>query len=96
MRDLAVACSAAILAEECSLDLNHVEETSGSVRVLIAWQPNLDLLASVQLYERMEMGTFEALMAAAQKGCAKLYSELQDALTARVQQLAIGAGVLEH
>jgi exosome complex component RRP41 len=96
MRDLAVACSAGILAGQPSLDLNHMEESSGCVRVLIAWQPNLDLLASVQLYERMEATAFEELMTTAQTGCAKLYSELQEALTMRVKQLAIGAGVLDH
>jgi ribonuclease PH len=96
MRDLAVACSAGILAGHPSLDLNHMEETSGCVRLLIAWQPNLDLLASVQLYERIDAAAFEDLMAIAQRGCAKVYSELQEALTMRVKQLATGAGVLEH
>ena len=95
MKDLAVCCAAGQLHNQRIVDLNHFEETSDCVQVVLTLQPSLGVIVAMETLQRQSESDFEVLLHAAMEGCTEVYNQMQLALRVRLKQLALAAGKIE-
>ena len=95
LKELTATCSAGILQGQGVLDLNQFEEQTKCPRLFLSWQATLGKAAIIQMYSRMDPAKLNELMDMAVAGCEQVHKHMQEALAARVQEMAIVAGGYE-
>jgi exosome complex component RRP41 len=95
LKDLAVACTAGQIHGHHLIDLNHFEELSKCHSVFLVRQPCLDVIVVLKTFSRQSAEAFEEVLKAAMKASAKVYAEMQKALSVRLRYAAVAAGQVE-
>eukprot|EP01121_Diplochlamys_sp_Union-15-3_P013887 TRINITY_DN4374_c0_g1_i2.p1 TRINITY_DN4374_c0_g1~~TRINITY_DN4374_c0_g1_i2.p1 ORF type:complete len:198 (-),score=9.84 TRINITY_DN4374_c0_g1_i2:13-606(-) len=76
LKDFVIACSVGCVDGIPLLDLNHVEESSGSPDIPVAILPKTNEIIMLQLGSRLPLDTLEAVLSLALEGCKNCYQQL--------------------
>jgi len=83
MRDLVVACAAGKADGHLVLDLNDIEDKEGEADVPVAYMPNFDAVALLQMDGQLTIEEFQQALNLALEGCKKIYELQKEALKAK-------------
>ncbi len=83
MRDLVAACAAGKAGGHLVLDLNDVEDKEGEADVPIAYMPNFDAIALLQMDGQLTIDEFKEAVDLALDGCRQICALQKEALKAK-------------
>ncbi|MCW4027000.1 MAG: exosome complex exonuclease Rrp41 [Candidatus Bathyarchaeota archaeon] len=83
MKDLVVACAAGKADEHLVLDLNDIEDKEGGADVPVAYMPNFDAVALLQMDGQLTIDEFKETIDLALNGCRQIYAVQKESLKAK-------------
>jgi len=83
MRDLVVACAAGKADGHLVLDLNDIEDKEGEADVPVAYMPNFDAVALLQMDGQLTIDEFKEAIDLALNGCRQIYALQKESLKAK-------------
>jgi len=83
MRDLVVACAAGKADGHLALDLNDIEDKEGEADVPVAYMPNFDAVALLQMDGQLTIDEFKEAIDLALNGCRQIYALQKESLKAK-------------
>ena len=83
MKDLVVACAAGKADEHLVLDLNDIEDKEGKADVPVAYLPNFDAVALLQMDGQLTIDEFKETIDLALNGCRQIYAVQKESLKAK-------------
>lgn len=83
MKDLVVACAAGKADEHLVLDLNDIEDKEGKADVPVAYLPNFDAVALLQMDGQLTIDEFKETIDLALNGCRQIHEVQKESLKAK-------------
>ncbi|ESN94698.1 hypothetical protein HELRODRAFT_95842 [Helobdella robusta] len=90
MKGLVCCCSAGNVDDTPLIDLNHVEESQGDLKLTIAMLPLTEQILMLNMNGRLHEERLEKVMSSAKNGCKEILKDLSQAV--RDQQLDLVTG----
>ena len=88
IKDYVCACSVSLIRDTPLIDINHLEETSGSPHINIALLPNYDQIVLLESESRMHVDYMDKMLDSAMVGCKDIYAVLNKYIKSRVASLS--------
>ncbi|KAK3812939.1 MAG: ribosomal protein S5 domain 2-type protein [Benniella sp.] len=88
MTDYVCACTAGWVEREAAIDLNHVEEASGTSEVTIAMLPKSGKITLAQMESRLHVDKLEEVLELAGEGCKQIHLVVDKTIRDRAEELA--------
>jgi exosome complex component RRP41 len=83
MKDLVVACAAGKIDGHLAVDLNDIEDKEGEADVPVAYMPNFDAIALLQMDGSLTIDEFKEIVDLALDGCRQIYGLQKESLKAK-------------
>lgn len=77
MKDFVSACTVGFVDGQPILDINSLERSFGGASMTVAFYPQSEKVALVQMESRMALANFEDVLALGSEGCKKVYEVLK-------------------
>lgn len=95
MRDYVCACAASFIEDTPVLDINYLEESSGSPELIVATLPKSDQIVFLEMNARVHEDHLSKVLDAAMKGCKDIYAILDRSVRDHVAEVAADLGCEE-
>ena len=92
MRDYVVACSASFVDDTPIIDVNYVEESSGSPELIVAMLPKSEQMVFLQMNARVHEDHLNKVLDMAMKGCNDVYAIIDRSVRDHVSEVAADLG----
>jgi exosome complex component RRP41 len=96
MRDLVAACAAGKVDGHLVVDLNDAEDKDGEADVPVAYMPNFNAVALLQMDGLLTIEEFQQAIELALQGCRQIYSLQKEALKAKYIAIKEEAAEIEE
>ena len=74
IKDYVCACSVSLVRDTPLIDMNHLEESSGSPYISLALLPNYDQIVLMESASRMHVDYLDKMIESAMVGCKDMYA----------------------
>jgi exosome complex component RRP41 len=88
IKDYVCACSVSLIRDMPLIDINHLEETSGSPHFSLALLPNYDQIVLLESASRMHVDHLDKMIESAMTGCKDIYAILNKYIKSRVTSIS--------
>ena len=88
IKDYVCACSVSLIRDTALIDINHLEESSGSPHLTLAVLPNYDQIVLLESASRMHVDFLDKMMDSAMVGCKDIYAILNKYVKSRVDSIS--------
>lgn len=88
IKDYVCACSVSLIRDTPLIDINHLEETSGSPHFSLALLPNYDQIVLLESASRMHVDHLDKMIESAMTGCKDIYAILNKYIKSRVTSIS--------
>lgn len=87
MKDYVCACSASYLGDSPIVDINYLEESSGSPEITVAVLPKSEQIVFLEMNGRLHEDNLSKVVDMAVKGCKDVYGVLDRTVREHVSQV---------
>jgi exosome complex component RRP41 len=84
IKDYVCACSVSLVRDTPLIDINHLEESSGSPYISLALLPNYDQIVLMESASRMHVDYLDKMIESAMVGCKDMYAVFNKYVKSRV------------
>ena len=92
MKDYVSACSASFVEDTPLVDVNYLEESSGSPELLVAMLPKSEQMVFLQMNARVHEDHLSKVLDTAMKGCKDVYAIIDRSVRDHVSEVAADLG----
>lgn len=88
IKDYVCACSVSLIRDTPLVDINHLEESSGSPHFSLALLPNYNQIVLLESASRMHVDNLDKMIDSAMNGCKDIYAILNKYVKSRVASIS--------
>ena len=92
MKDYVCACSASFIDDTPIVDVNYLEESSGSPELIVATLPKSDQIVFLEMNARLHEDHLSTVLDTATKGCKDVYAILDTIVRDHITDFAAALG----